>query len=292
MTARRLGIVYSVGAYAWWGLFPLYLKALSGVPALEVLSHRIVWAAILLAGLLAPRADWSWLQQLRRPRIAGAVFLSAAVLSVNWFVYIWAVAADRIADASLGYFINPLVSVLLGVLVLGERLRRQQWAAIALAAAGVVWLTVLNGQLPWIALILAASFGSYGLLRKTGPLGALEGLAIETFILAPFALAHLWWHAAAGDSAFLAASGSRKVLLMLAGPVTAVPLLLFAAGARRIPLSLVGLLQYVGPTLQLIIAVAVFREPFGNARLAGFAFIWAALLAYSVEGAWHSRSRP
>ena len=265
--------------------FPLYLKALGGVSALEILLHRVLWLLPFLAALLALRRNFGWLGGAVKSRAIVARFAaSAGLLSANWFLYIWAVASDRVVDASLGYFINPLVSVLLGVLVLGERLRPAQWTAIAVAGAGVLWLTVLARQLPWIGLILAASFGTYGLLRKTAKLGALEGLALETALMFPLALAALWWMKDGGQSAFVKDESHLRFLLALAGPITGVPLLLFAAGARRIPLSLVGLLQYIGPTLQLLLGVYVWHEPFRADKLAGYALIWLALALYTLEG--------
>ena len=285
MSERRRGVLYSASAFAIWGLLPLYLKALGGVSALEVLLHRVLWLLPFLAVLLALRKNFAWLgRALKNPATVARFAASASLLSANWFLYIWAVASGRVVDASLGYFINPLVSVLLGVLVLGERLRPAQWAAIAVAGAGVLWLTVLAGQLPWIGLILAASFGTYGLLRKTANLGALEGLALETSLLFPLALAALWRMTAMGLSSFVESDGRLRFLLALAGPITGVPLLLFAAGARRIPLSLVGLLQYIGPTLQLLLGVYVWHEAFDADKFAGYALIWLALALYTLEG--------
>jgi chloramphenicol-sensitive protein RarD len=207
--------------------------------------------------------------------------LSALLLSGNWFVYVWAVNHGRVVDASLGYFITPLVNVLLGTFVLQERPRRAQWCALAIAAAGVLWLTFFAGSLPWVGMTLAATFGVYGLMRKTAPLGALEGLALETLLLAPLAAALLAWRtshggAVGGDLALLG-------LLALAGPLTALPLLLFAAGARRIPLTTLGVLQYIGPTIQFALGVWLFHEPFAGPRLAGFVLIWLALVIYTAE---------
>ncbi|MBE9608624.1 EamA family transporter RarD [Chitinilyticum piscinae] len=283
------GILYATGAYLIWGLLPLYLKSLHGLPAMEILLHRMVWSLVFLGAILLLRRQWQWLQQLRNPRLLAGFALSALLLSVNWFIYIWAVQAGRVVDASLGYFINPLVNVLLGVLVLHERLRRGQWLAIALAAAGVLWLTVSIGQLPWIALILALTFGTYGLLRKTASLGALEGLALETALLFPLAATALALLLIQGQSGFISASPRIQLLALLAGPVTAIPLLLFAAGARRITLTQLGLLQYIGPTVQLLLGVLVWHEPFGAAKAAGFALIWGALLLFTFESVWQQR---
>lgn len=286
----RRGVVYAALAYICWGLFPLYFKALHNVAPLEVLAHRVVWSLVFVFAVLVVQRHWGWLAKAwREPRMLWPFAASGTVIAINWFVYIWAVTNGHVVDASLGYFINPLVNVLVGYLVLKERLRPSQWAAVALAALGVIWLTILSGQLPWIALVLAFSFASYGLLRKTAPLGALEGLAVETTVLAPFALAGLLWAASQGQAAFPVADASTQWLLVAAGPITAIPLLLFAAGARRIPFSLLGLLQYFGPTLQLLIGVWVFNESFDAPRALGFGAIWLALLTYSAEGWWRSR---
>lgn len=254
-------------AFFCWGLFPLYFHALKDVPPMEILTHRIVWSLLFLAMVLAWRRQWGWIWQLRcRPKVSAGFVASAILLSSNWFVYIWAVNNGRIIDSSLGYFINPLVNVILGYLLLNERLRPVQWLAISLAACGVIWLTWHAGQLPWIALFLAASFGSYGLLRKTAALGALEGLSFETMLLFPIAAGYLLWLALHGQNAFMSAPASTQWWLVAAGPITAVPLLMFAAAARRIPLSLLGLFQYIGPTMQLLIGLWYFKEPFSQAR--------------------------
>ncbi|SOY41198.1 EamA family transporter RarD [Cupriavidus taiwanensis] len=290
----QLGILYALLAYIIWGLLPLYIKSLPGIAPVEILLHRMVWSLVFLGLILAWRRQWAWLAQVARDRRLLLSFAaSAALLCANWFLYIWAVSANRVVDASLGYFINPLFSVLLGVVFLHERLRRVQWLSIAVAAAGVAWLTVAAGQLPWIALGLAASFGGYGLLRKTGALGALEGLSLETLLLFPLAAAALAWLFATGQDSFTHAAPGTQWLLLLAGPVTAVPLLFFAAGARRIPLSLLGLLQYTGPTLQLLLGVWLWHEPFPAQKQVGYALIWLSLALYAAEGLWMStRQKP
>lgn len=284
------GIAYAALAYFLWGLFPLYFRLLAAVDPLEVLAHRFVWSVGFLLLLLAGLRRWAWLKPaLTAPRVLGLFTLSALLLSVNWFVYIWAITHGRVLEASLGYFITPLANVLTGRLVLGERLRPAQWAAVALAAAGVLWMTWQMGSLPWVSLLLAASFASYGLVRKTAPLGALEGLTLETLLLGPLALVGLLWASAQGLAAFPVADLDLKALLIASGPVTAVPLLLFAAGARRIPLSVLGMLQYIGPTIQWLLAVWLFHEPFGGARLQGFVLIWCACAVFSAELWWRSR---
>jgi chloramphenicol-sensitive protein RarD len=287
----QTGIVYAALAYLMWGLLPLYLHALKPVASLEILMHRMAWSLVFLTGVLLVRRQWGWLRgALADCKVVTRFAASASVLSINWFLYIWAVNNGHVVDASLGYFINPLVNVMFGYCLLHERLRGGQWAAIGLAAAGVLWLTVQAGQLPWIGLVLAASFGTYGLLRKTASLGALEGLSLETMLLTPFALAYLIWLASQGQSGFVNGTGDMRAMLIAAGPITAVPLLLFAAGARRIPMSMLGLLQYIGPTLQMALGVFLWHEPFNPAKLVGFALIWSALAMYTLEGFWVRRN--
>ncbi|MFA9215479.1 MAG: EamA family transporter RarD [Sphingomonadaceae bacterium] len=283
--------MYAALAFFCWGLFPLYFHALGEVPALEILAHRMLWSLLFLVLVLSARQQWKWLPAvLRQPRILFSFVASAVLLSSNWFVYIWSVNHGHVIDASLGYFINPLVNVLLGLLVLKEKLRRGQWLAIGLAAAGVAWLTWQAGQLPWIALILGCTFGAYGLLRKTAALAALEGLSLETLLLFPAALAYVVWLSWHGQNTFLNSSAdSTRWLLAAAGPITAIPLLLFAAGARRIPMSVLGLLQYLSPTMQMLLGVWVFHEVFSTPRLLGFVVIWSALALYVAEGLWSTR---
>lgn len=279
------GIAYAVSAYVLWGLFPLYFTRVAHVAAPEILVHRVVWSLVFVLALLAWTRRWAWLPALlKQPRVLGAFAASALLLSTNWLTYIWSVQNGHLIDASLGYFITPLVNVMLGYTVLHERPRRAQWIALSLAALGVVWLTVQAGQLPWMALVLSLSFGAYGLLRKIAPLGALEGLALETMLLAPPALVALavWW--GRGPASFPAPDAATNLWLIAAGPLTAVPLLLFAAGARRVSMTTLGLLQYVGPSIAFVLGIWVFREPFSGARFAGFLFIWAALVVYSADG--------
>lgn len=284
------GVVYAALAYVAWGLFPLYFKQVADVPSLEVVMHRTLWSLVFVVGLLAVRRQWSWLwAALRQPRVLAAFVLSAALLSGNWLTYVWAVQHQQVVDASLGYFILPLVNVALGFVFLRERPRRGQWLAVAVAATGVLWLTVQAGRLPWIALVLALSFGFYGLLRKVAVLGALEGLALETFLLAPVAAILLGWWTVQGEGALVQGSAATAGWLLLAGPMTAIPLLLFAAAARLIPMSTLGILQYISPSLQFALGVWLFHEPFQPARLAGFVLIWASLLVYSLEGWWTRR---
>lgn len=262
-----------------------------GVPPAQVLAHRIVWCLLFLSVVLGARRQWAWLGRVaRQPRVLLAFGASALLIAGNWMTYIWAVGNGRIVDASLGYFITPLVNVLLGFTVLGERPRRVQWTALALAAIGVAWLTWQAGRLPWIALVLALTFGGYGLMRKIAALGPLEGLMLETILLGPLALLGLayWWHT--GTGWFPAADAGTDLWLVALGPITAIPLLLFAAGARRLSLTTLGLLQYIGPTIQLGVAVGLLGEPFSTERLTGFACIWAALAVYTLDG-WRTSRR-
>lgn len=284
------GIVYAALAYLSWGLFPLYFRQVAAVPALEVVLHRTLWSLVFVLALLAVRRQWAWMREvLRQPRVLGAFALSALLLAANWLTYVWAVNNGHVVDASLGYFILPLVNVALGYVFLHERPQPGQWLAVTVAAAGVLWLTVLTGRLPWIALVLALSFGFYGLLRKVAVLGALEGLTLETVLLAPVTMAVLGVWAWQGQGALVQGDASTLGWLVLAGPVTAIPLLWFAAGARRIPLATMGILQYIAPSLQLALGVWLFHEAFDVSRLAGFVLIWAALLVYTLEGWWVRR---
>jgi chloramphenicol-sensitive protein RarD len=281
----RTGILSAALAFLCWGLFPLYFHAIGEVPPMQILAHRMLWSLLFLLIVLAVRRQWAWLGLLRQPRVLGSFIASAVLLSVNWLIYIWAVNSGHVIEASLGYFINPLVNISLGYLLLKERLRPAQWMAIAVAALGVAWLTWQAGTVPWIALALAFSFGGYGLLRKTAKLGALEGLSFETMVLFPLAAAYVVWLTVHGENAFINTdSNTTRVLLMAAGPITAIPLLLFASGARQIPLSVLGLLQYLSPTLQFLLGVWIFHEAFSAERLVGFALIWLALALFAAEG--------
>jgi chloramphenicol-sensitive protein RarD len=279
---RLRGLASALLAFLAWGLFPVYFKLLTGVPALEVLAHRVVWSLILLllfSGLTGRLgAAWLALGPGKRTYIAASTLL----IATNWLTYIWAVQQGRVVEASVGYFVNPLVSVLLGVAFLGERLRRPQILAVALAAAGVLVLVVRLRTFPWLPLTLALSFGLYGLVRKQAGVDAVGGLLAETALLAPLALGLLLLRARTGTGAF-GGGLSTSLLLVAAGPVTAIPLVWFAQGVQHLPLSTVGLLQYVTPTLQLLLAVVAYREPFGPAHAAAFACIWSALALYSWD---------
>lgn len=286
------GVIYAALAYGIWGLFPLYFRQLTDVPALEVIMHRTVWSLGFVLLLLLALRRWAWVRDvLRQPRVLGAFAVSALLLSGNWLTYVWSVQNAHVLDASLGYFILPLVNVALGFVFLGERPRRGQWLAVGIAGTGVLWLAVQAGHVPWIALVLAVTFGVYGLLRKIAVLGALEGLALETALLAPLAVAYMGWQAWAGHGVFVLGTPTLLAWLLLAGPLTAIPLLLFAAGARRIPMTTLGILQYLSPTLLFLLSTLVFGEPMQAVRLLGFALIWTALVVYSLEGWYFSRQR-
>lgn len=286
------GVLYAALAYVVWGLMPIFFKQLATVNAFEVVAHRTLWALVFLAGVLAALRRWTWLLEVsRQPRLLATFTLSAVLLSANWSVYVWAVQNAHVLDSSLGYFILPLVNVAIGFVFLHERPRRGQWVAVAVAASGVVWLTLQAGRLPWVALLLASTFGVYGLLRKVARLGALEGLALETLLLAPFALGLLAWWAWHGQGALVQGSPSTIGWLLLAGPLTAIPLLLFAAGARRIPLATLGVLQYISPSLQMLLGVWLYGEAFEPARAIGFYLIWVALLLYSAESLWNAHKQ-
>ncbi|WP_061945265.1 EamA family transporter RarD [Collimonas pratensis] len=286
----QAGMLYAIAAYVLWGLFPIYFKALEAeIPPVDIVAHRILWSFLFLMIVLTARKQWAWVGPvLRQPRVIGGFVASALLLTANWTTYIWAVNNNHIVEASLGYFINPMVSVALGLVFLHERPRPLQWLAIAIAAGAVLWLTWQAGHPPWIALTLAVTFGGYGLLRKTASLGALPGLALETALVLPLALAFLVYTSLQGHNTFSSASTSTKWLLAAAGPITSIPLLMFAAGARRIPLSLVGVLQYITPSLQLLFGVWLYGEQLDGDRLNGFILIWCALGLYSAEGLWRT----
>jgi chloramphenicol-sensitive protein RarD len=283
------GILYGIAAYTVWGVLPLYWKALQDVPAGEILANRIVWSFVFVVLLLTFKRNWRWLAPaLRQRRIIVTFTATGLLLAINWFVYIWAVNAGYVIETSLGYFINPLVNVLLGFIFLRERLRRGQMAALALAVAGVVYLTLSYGSFPWIALTLAFTFAFYGLLRKTAPLEATEGVVLETAVLFLPAAATMLYLNRIGSGAFGQGDPQTTLLLIGVGIITAVPLLLFGAAARLITLTNLGLLQYIAPTLQFLLGVYIFGEAFGKEQLVGFGLIWMALIVYSFESIWVS----
>lgn len=278
------GILNGLGAYALWGFFPIYWKFLQNVPALQVIGHRIGWSFLFLLLILLVTRQWnSFRASALTPKILAIYSVAAVLLSVNWLVYVWGVNAGFIVETSLGYFINPLISVLLGVIFLRERLRAVQWVPITLAAAGVIYLTVTYGRLPWIALSLAFSFGIYGLVKKLAPLGSLYGLTLETALVFPIALIYLAVVNFMGTGAFLHEGPATDLLLIGTGIVTSIPLLMFASAARQIPLTMIGILQYIAPTIQFLIGVFLYHEPFDRSRMIGFSLVWIALIIFWVE---------
>lgn len=285
MEATRAGGIYATAAFGFWGLTPIYYKLLPGVPPFEVLCHRVVWSVVFGAIFLAAMGAWAPVREaFRRPGLLGTLALTAALVSVNWLVYIYAIANDQVIATSLGYYINPLVNVLLGMLFLGERLSRGRIFAVALAVAGTGSLAVNLGGLPWIALTLAFSFGIYGLIRKRLGLAAMPALFVETLLVLPFALAGLAWLASRGESAFTERGTATALLLVLAGPVTLLPLWWFAEAARRLPYVVVGFFQYLAPSTTFLLAVLVYGEPLTPAWAVAFALIWAALAVFTFDG--------
>lgn len=288
MDMRGLGA--AGGAFFIWGLLPLYLKQLQHVPILQVTAHRLVWACLFALVWLAIRRELGGVREaLSTPSVRWRLIASAALITANWTTYIYGIASNRVVETSLGYFINPLLNVVLGVVVLSERLNPAQWTAVAIAAAGVSYLTWSAGQPPWIALTLAFSFGLYGLVRKVVRVDALAGFASETLLLLPIGIGYLVWCEVASVATMGHIGLSTDLLLALGGPLTAIPLVLFAFGARRIPYSTIGLLQYFAPTIQLLLAIFVFHEPFTGPRVVGFSLIWTALAIYATDGVWRSR---
>src|SRR5581483_6983557 len=289
-TFMKKGILYGVAAYALWGFFPIYWKLLHQVPALQLLGHRIGWSFLLLMAVVLLTKQWQSFRAALTPRTSGVYFIAAILIGVNWLTYVWAVNANFVVETSLGYVINPLLSVLMGVIILRERLRPIQWLPIGLAATGVIYLTVVYGSLPWIALTLAFSFGFYGLVKKTAPLSSLFGLTLETGILFLPAVIYLFASEFNGTGAFTHTGPTADLLMIGAGVVTTVPLLMFASAAQKIPLTLVGLLQYIAPTLQFLLGVFVYKEPFDHTHLIGFSIVWLALAIFWIENYWSRRT--
>jgi chloramphenicol-sensitive protein RarD len=289
-TPRPRGLLYGAAAYGLWGLFPLYWPLLEPAGAVEILAHRVLWSAITISLVVTLLRRWPDVRAVWQSRRSRRLLVSAAVvISVNWSIYIYGVISGRVVETSLGYFINPLVTVLMGVVVLSERLRRLQWAALTLAAGAVVVLALDYGRLPWIALVLAFSFGTYGLLKKQAGVDALESLTIETLALAPVAAAYLVWLGLQGDSNFLRHGAGHTALFLTTGIVTVIPLLLFGAAAIRLPLVTIGLLQYLAPVLQFALGVFWYHEAMPAARWVGFTLVWVALVVFTVEALQHRR---
>jgi chloramphenicol-sensitive protein RarD len=286
----RTGLLAAATAFMIWGLLPVYLKQLQIVPVLQITAHRLVWGCVFAIIWLALRRELALVYRaLADPQIRWRLCASASLVSINWITYVWGITHNHVVETSLGYFINPLLNVLLGVVVLSERLNRAQWLAVSLAAAGVTYLTWSAGHPPWLAIALALSFGFYGLVRKMVRVDALAGFGAETLLLLPLGLGYLIWCELSGVGSIGHVSTGTDLLLIGGGPLTAIPLVLFAVGARRIPYSTVGLLQYIGPTIQLTLGVLVYHEPFRGPRVVGFAMIWLALAIYAIDGLWRSR---
>ncbi len=286
----RKGVMYGLAAYLVWGFFPLYFKAVQHVPPLEVVSHRIAWSMLFLVLLVTGTRRWSEIgAAFRTPKTVLTLSGTTLLIAANWLIFIVAIEKGEVLQSSLGYFMNPLVNVFLGFALLGERLRRWQTVSLVLAAAGVLVMSLRVGQIPWIALLLAVTFGLYGLLRKTAAVDSLVGLSIETFLAAPAALVFLGWLGMTGKGAFLSGSLHDNLILPLAGVVTAVPLLWFTAAARRLRLATMGFLQYITPSIQFILAVWAFGERFTTTHLIAFSCIWGGLALYSWSAIVSSR---
>ncbi|MCA2186164.1 EamA family transporter RarD [Nonomuraea cavernae] len=284
MPDLRRGVLFGIAAYTMWGLFPLYWPLLKPSGAVEILAHRITWSLITVIAVLAVLRHWSWFRtMIRQPKKLGLLALAAAIVTANWGVYIYAVNSGHVVETALGYFINPLVSVLFGVVLLRERLRPLQWTAVGFGALAVVVLTVDYGRLPWIALTLAVSFGVYGLVKKHANVGAAESLTVETLVLLAPALGYLIYLESAGQATFGHLGAGHALLLVGAGVITAVPLLCFTASAIRVPLSTLGLLQYIAPVLQFLCGVLVVKETMPASRWVGFSIVWLALAIFTYD---------
>ncbi|GLW08838.1 protein RarD [Microtetraspora sp. NBRC 13810] len=291
MPDERRGLLYGVAAYAMWGLFPLYWPLLEPAGPVEILAHRMVWSLVAVLGILAVRRHWSWFAPLvRQPKKVALLALAALIISVNWGVYIYAVNTGHVVESALGYFISPLVSVLFGVVLLRERLRRTQWVAVGLGTIAMVVLAVDYGRPPWIALVLAASFGTYGLIKKIANVGAAESLTVETLAFLVPALAYLFVLQGSGQGTFGGHGVGHAALLALSGVITAVPLLFFTAAAIRVPLTVIGLLQYIAPVLQFLVGVLIIRETMPPSRWAGFAIVWIALAIFTWDSLRNARA--
>ncbi len=279
----KKGMLYGIGAYTLWGFFPIYWKWLHGVSATQLIGHRIGWSFLMLMAVIFATGQWKDFRSTFNARTFGIYLLASILIGVNWLMYVWAVNEGFIVETSLGYFINPLLSMLLGMLFLRERLRLTQWVPVVLAAIGVVYLTFVYGRLPWIALVLAFSFGFYGLVKKLAPLGSLYGLTLETGMLFVPALVYLVFEEFNGTAAFMHRGTVSDMLMIGAGLVTTIPLLMFASAAKEIPLTMIGVLQYIAPTIQFLLGVFLYKEEFDRAHFIGFAIVWVALIIFWVE---------
>ena len=280
----KKGLIYVFTAYAMWGFFPIYFKFLHEAPALQIMAHRVTWSFIFLIFLIAVRKEFSQILKSLTKKIILTYTIAGTLLAINWLTYVWGVNAGFVVETSLGYFINPLVSVVLGVVFLKEKLRNLQWIPVGLAAIGVIYLAIDHGSLPWIALVLASTFGTYGLFKKIAPLPSIHGLTVETGAVLIPALLFLLFVEFNGSAAFGHASPQTTFLLALSGIITAIPLIFFASGAPKVPLTTIGILQYIAPTIQFLIGVFIYDEPFTKGQLVGFGIVWIALIIFTVEG--------
>jgi chloramphenicol-sensitive protein RarD len=285
------GYAAAISAFGMWGLFPLYLIGLRSVSAMQITAHRIAWSCVFVLAWLAVRGELGQLREaVRRDGVLIRLMASAFFIAVNWLGFAWAVNHDHVLEVSLAYFMGPLLNILLGIFVLSERLDRAQWVSVGFAAAGVAYLTFIAGHTPWIALMVGSSFAIYGLIRKTVSIDALPGLAVETILLAPFAVGYLVWCEIGGIGTLGHSTALVDGLLLIAGVVTSIPLFLFAYGARRVPYSTIGVLQFIAPSLQLLCGLVVFGEPFESARATGFVLIWIGLAIYAANALWRART--
>lgn len=288
MSTEKSGVLWAIGSYLIWGIMPVYWKSLEHVASAEILTSRIVWAFILTLAVVLLMKNGQHLKEDIKTLWGSqkdfwALFAASALVSTNWFVYIWAVNHNYIVQTSLGYYINPLISVLLGIFFLKEKLSRAQQVAFLLAATGVIILTVSYGKFPWLAFTLAVTFAVYGLIKKQIKLDALRGLTIETLFIAPFAVIYYIWLFTKGNAVFLSSDIKTDILLILTGAATALPLIMYAKGVQRIPLYMAGFLQYIAPTMMLFLGVIIYKETFGKIDLLSFAFIWSALLLFTIS---------
>ena len=281
----RRGLLYILASQLMWGVSPAFWRGVAAIPAVDVLAHRAFWTFVVVSVVHLARRSWQQVREAARsPRILGLEALAGVVIGSNWLVWVWAVNNERVLEGSLGYFITPLVSIVLGVVVVGERLRRGQWAAVSFGVASVVWLTVDMGRLPWVSLFLAATFGSYGLIKKMVDMPPLDMLAIELSVMLPVTLGFLAFRTAGGHEALASATPVEAMVLVASGAFTAIPLLFFAGGVRRVPLAVIGVLQYLSPSINFLLGVLAFGEAFGASRLVGFVLAWTGLVVFTMDG--------
>ena len=281
----RRGLLYILASQLMWGVSPAFWRGVAAIPAVDVLAHRAVWTFVVVSVVHLARRSWQQVREAARSlRILGLEALAGVLIGSNWLVWVWAVNNERVLEGSLGYFITPLVSIVLGVVVVGERLRRGQWAAVSFGVASVVWLTVDMGRLPWVSLFLAATFGSYGLIKKMVDMPPLDMLAIELSVMLPVTLGFLAFRTAGGHEALVSATPVEAMVLVASGAFTAIPLLFFAGGVRRVPLAVIGVLQYLSPSINFLLGVLAFGEAFGASRLVGFVLAWTGLVVFTMDG--------